>query len=248
MLSSLVAVSSAPARDDIQGLVEKLPHETTIIVLGDSLSAGYGIELKDAWPSLMQTRIRDFGYPIGLVNSSISGETTKGGLSRIDKLLATHQPKLVLVELGANDALRGVPAKHAQKNLVRIVDKIIESGAEALVFEMIVPPNYGQAFTAQYEQMYAEVAEMDHVELVPFFLGGVIFEPGMMQADGLHPTASAQPQLLEEIWPYVDEKIHALNLAAKPAIEMDSGEACRQTTNVPEHQSCEELGENNEFL
>lgn len=248
LLGLLVATTNAIAYDEIADGTETSSRAASIIVLGDSLSAGYGIELKDAWPSLLQTRLLEAGRAVDVVNASISGETTKGGLKRVQKLLSTHHPSLVLVELGANDALRGVPAKHARKNLLAIVDKVIKAGAEVLLFEMIVPPNYGQAFALQYEKMYAEIGELDHVELVPFFLGGVIFAPDMMQADGLHPTALAQPILLEDVWPYIDEKLQALNLMVKPSKETDSKETCTYQADLPQTHACEELGEHNEFL
>ncbi|MEM7466522.1 MAG: arylesterase, partial [Pseudomonadota bacterium] len=178
-----------------------------LLVLGDSLSAGYGISMRNAWPSLLQNRLRDLGSSYEVVNASISGETTKGGLSRIGSLLKKHRPAVVIVELGANDGLRGVPAAHAKENLQQIIEKSVEEGSQVLLFEMKIPPNYGNAFAEQYQRVYDELGQLDQVLLVPFFLAEVIFEPNMMQSDGLHPTKAAQPVILETVWPYVTQVI-----------------------------------------
>lgn len=176
----------------------------TLLILGDSLSAGYGIARNDAWPSLLQEKLSSNGNQSRVVNASISGDTTRGGLNRLQRLLNKHKPDVVMVELGANDGLRGIPAEHARENLVSIIDKSKAVGAKVLLFEMKIPPNYGQVFSDQYQAVYDQLGSVDQVTLVPFFLADVIFKPNMMQADGLHPTAAAQPLLLEHVWPYVD--------------------------------------------
>ena len=219
--------------------------QATIIVLGDSLSAGYGIALQKAWPSLLQERLLLAGYPLQVVNASVSGETTKGGLSRVGKLLKNHQPQLVLIELGANDGLRGVPANHAKNNLQGIIDKVINAGAEVLLFEMIVPPNYGEKFTQLYTKMYEDVAKLPNVNLVPFFLQGVVFAPGMMQEDGLHPTEKAQPVLLDHVWPYVEDTIQKIAGKEHAGCEEDQGlAAVLEIAGI----ECDEVGELDEIL
>ena len=175
----------------------------SLLILGDSLSAGYGIAQDEAWPSLLQDKLIQSGSEIKVINASISGDTTRGGLNRVSRLLKKHQPSLVMLELGANDGLRGIPASHAGQNLRAIIEKSKAAGARVLLFEMKIPPNYGLAFTEQYQAIYSELAQIEQVTLVPFFLADVIFKPGMMQSDGLHPTASAQPLLLEHVWPYI---------------------------------------------
>ena len=179
-------------------------YAQTLLILGDSLSAGYGIAEDDAWPSLLQEKLVRNGSQIKVINASISGDTTRGGLNRVSRLLEKHQPRLVMLELGANDGLRGIPAAHAGQNLRAIIEKSIAAGARVLLFEMKIPPNYGQAFTEQYQAIYDELAQLEQVTLVPFFLADVIFKPNMMQSDGLHPTAAAQPLLLEHVWPFVN--------------------------------------------
>ena len=187
-------------------------HARTLLVLGDSLSAGYGIALDKAWPSLLQARLARAGENTAVVNASISGDTTRGGLNRLAKLLEKHKPNIVMVELGANDGLRGVPAEHARQNLLSIIEQSSAIGAHVLLFEMKIPPNYGHAFAARYQEVYDQLAKLDDVTLVPFFLADVIFKPEMMQADGLHPTAAAQPLLLEHVWPYVETTLAGSNV------------------------------------
>ncbi|MGR8948240.1 MAG: arylesterase, partial [Gammaproteobacteria bacterium] len=197
ILLHATVVSAAPNASQLESM----------LVLGDSLSAGYGISMNQAWPSLLQARLERLGHSIKVINASISGDTTKGGLSRIPRLLSKHNPELVMLELGANDGLRGIPADHAYQNLAAIIEKSVAAGATVLLFEMKIPPNYGPAFAAQYQKVYDDLAASDQVTLIPFFLADVIFKPAMMQNDGLHPTASAQPLLLEHVWPYVQSAI-----------------------------------------
>ena len=192
-----------------------------MLVLGDSLSAGYGISMNQAWPSLLQARLERSGFSTRVINASISGDTTKGGLSRVERLLKKHQPRLVLIELGANDGLRGIPASHARQNLAAIIEKSVAVGAKVLLFEMKIPPNYGPEFAEQYQRVYDELGASDQVVLVPFFLAEVIFKPAMMQSDGLHPTASAQPLLLDHVWPYVHSAISVQGETGQAAGALD---------------------------
>ena len=173
-----------------------------LLVLGDSLSAAYGIDLKDGWVALLEDRLREQGYPYRVTNASISGETTSGGRRRLPALLASHQPRLVLIELGANDGLRGVSLSEIDKNFVSMLQDIANSDATAIVVRMQLPPNYGPAYTQGFNSIYDKLAHAaPGLTLAPFFLSEVILEPELMQPDGLHPTAAAQPRMLDAVWP-----------------------------------------------
>lgn len=173
----------------------------TILVLGDSLSAGYGIAARDSWVSLLERRLKDQGFTHRVVNASISGDTTAGGLSRLPALLERHQPSLVLVELGANDGLRGQPVAQMKKNLVAINAKARSKQAQAVLFEMRIPSNYGARYTEQFTAAFGEVAKAEKLPLVPFFLMPIATDPTQFLDDGIHPTAAAQPKLLDAVWP-----------------------------------------------
>lgn len=191
-----------------------------ILILGDSLSAAYGIAPETGWVALLESRLRSQGYPHRVVNASISGETTSGGRRRLPALLMDHQPALVVVELGANDGLRGFDLGEIRDNLHGMLRAIDQAGAQALVVRMEVPPNYGpeyaQGFTAVYdavERMRPSLAQSP--VLAPFFLADVILDPELMQADGLHPTSRAQPRLLDSLWPAL-EPLLASHMAERP--------------------------------
>lgn len=171
-----------------------------ILVFGDSLSAAYGIPLAQSWPQLLQQRLEKNGFPHRIVNVSISGETTSGGLSRIDKALLDHKPALVVLELGANDGLRGLPLKEMQRNLTGIITACKRRGAKVLLVGMRIPPNYGPRYTDSFFSSYATLAREHRLQLVPFLLEGVAGNRSLMQDDGLHPTAAAQPRVLENLW------------------------------------------------
>lgn len=173
----------------------------TILVLGDSLSAGYGISARDGWVSLLERRLKDQGFPHRVVNASISGDTTAGGLSRLPALLERHTPALVLVELGANDGLRGQPVAQMKKNLVAIAAKARDKKAQAVLFEMRIPSNYGARYTEQFTAAFGELAKAQKLPLVPFFLMPIATDPAQFLDDGIHPTAAAQPKLLDAVWP-----------------------------------------------
>ena len=177
------------------------------MIVGDSLSAGYGIDTAAAWPALLQRRLDELGYAHRVENASISGETTRGGATRLGALLRRHAPALVIVELGANDGLRGIPVAEAERNLRRMIDLIAERGIETLLFEMKVPPNYGPAYSEQFDALYARLGAIDGVRLVPFFLDGVVLNRTLMQSDGLHPNADAQPLILDNVWDYIEDAI-----------------------------------------
>ncbi len=172
-----------------------------MLVLGDSLSAGYGLEPGQGWVTLLEKRLGKLGYEYRVVNASISGETTAGGLERAPRALQLHKPQVVVVELGANDGLRGLPITQARDNLAKIVALTGAAGAKALLVGMQLPPNYGPRYTTEFRRMYADLAKERKLALVPFLLEPVALDMTMMQADGLHPNARAQPALLDTVWP-----------------------------------------------
>jgi acyl-CoA thioesterase-1 len=171
-----------------------------LLVLGDSLSAAYGIAEDDGWVALLQRRLDTEGHDYRVVNASVSGETTDGGLARLPRALDVHRPSIVVVELGANDGLRGISLGEMRRNLLEITELSQASGARVLLVGMHLPPNYGPAYTERFHATFREVADRKRIPLVPFLLDGVGTERSLMQDDGLHPTAAAQPRLLENVW------------------------------------------------
>jgi acyl-CoA thioesterase-1 len=178
-----------------------------ILIVGDSLSAGYGIGIDRAWPALLQQRLAEHGYPHRVENASISGETTRGGATRLGALLERYQPQLVVVELGANDGLRGIAIPEAERNLRRMFAMMSDHRIDTLLFEMRIPPNYGPVYATQFEDMYDRLSELDGVRRVPFFLDGVVLNRSLMQNDGLHPNADAQPVILNNVWDYIEDEL-----------------------------------------
>jgi acyl-CoA thioesterase I len=176
----------------------------TVLVVGDSISAALGLDTRQGWVSLLQNRLQEGGFAHRVVNASISGDTSAGGLARLPALLSQHQPQLVIIELGGNDGLRGQPPAQLQQNLARMVDAATASGAKVLLLGMRLPPNYGQRYTQAFAQVFSDIAADKQVPLVPFLLEGVGGVPGMMQADGIHPAVAAQPQMLENVWPRLE--------------------------------------------
>lgn len=172
-----------------------------ILVLGDSLSAGYGIEVEEGWVEMLNQRLESQGYPHQVANASVSGETTEGGLKRLSRLLDAHQPEWVLLGLGGNDGLRGYPVKKMKANLAEAIEQSRTAGAQVLLLGIQIPPNYGRRYTDQFTAVYPELAEEEGVALVPFMLEGVATKREMMQNDGIHPNAQAQPAILNNIWP-----------------------------------------------
>lgn len=171
-----------------------------LLVLGDSLSAAYGIAPQEGWVALLAERLGSSKHAHKVVNASISGETTAGGLARLPALLAEHKPALVIVELGANDGLRGLPLAQARANLAGALDAIRGAGARALLIGIELPVNYGPQYRDGLRAIYAELARTRHTALVPFLLDGIALDPSLMQDDGLHPVAGAEPQVLETVW------------------------------------------------
>lgn len=172
-----------------------------VLVLGDSLSAGYNIEVAQGWVQLLQQRLNEQGYGHSVVNASMSGETTGGGLNRLPRALQLHSPQVVIVELGGNDGMRALPLSVIRSNLEKIVDLSIEAGAQVVLVGIRIPPNYGQEYGDGFYRIYAELAQSRGLFLVPFALEDIALSEGMMQSDGIHPTASAQTRLLDNIWP-----------------------------------------------
>jgi acyl-CoA thioesterase-1 len=172
-----------------------------ILVFGDSLSAGYGINVDKGWVSLLSKRLGTEGYGFEVVNASVSGETSSGGLGRLPRALATHHPHLVLLELGANDGLRGLPVAGLRTNLRQMIDLCQAAGAKVLLIGIRMPPNYGEQYTVPFAKVYDTVAEETHVPLVPFLMEKVVTRPELIQADGLHPNEQGQPLLLDTVWP-----------------------------------------------
>jgi acyl-CoA thioesterase-1 len=171
-----------------------------LLVMGDSLSAAYGIAAADGWVALLARRLEERTPGWTVVNASISGETTAGGASRIDGELATHRPALVLIELGANDALRGLPAEAARANLSRMISAAKAAGARVLLVGTEIPPNYGPEYAAQFRALYQGLAEEHDVPLLPFLLEPIAREREAFQDDNLHPVAAVQPRLLDHVW------------------------------------------------
>jgi len=173
-----------------------------ILVFGDSISAGYGLaRVEQGWVALLQTRLKEQEYGYQVVNASVSGETTAGGLARLPRALMLHQPKIVILELGGNDGLRALPIAQMRANLVRMIDLSAAAGAQVLLLGMRMPPNYGPDFTEQFRLCYTEVARDKKLPLVPFLLNDIALSPNLMQADGIHPNELGQPQLLANVWP-----------------------------------------------
>jgi acyl-CoA thioesterase I len=172
----------------------------TLLVFGDSLSAAYGLQVDQGWVALLQKRLETQGYGYRVVNASVSGETTSGGRGRIVRALEQHKPSLVILELGANDGLRGLPVKDIEANLATLIAAIRAAKARLLLVGILIPPNYGQQYTTSLANMYSRLAAAQKVPLVPFMLEGVALEPRFMQADGLHPNALGQPRVLENVW------------------------------------------------
>jgi acyl-CoA thioesterase-1 len=176
---------------------------SSILVLGDSISAGYGMNLDDGWVNLMNQTLRQRELAYRMVNASISGETTVGGLKRLPDLLQEHAPSIVVIELGGNDGLRGYPTTKILDNLLTMTDLVKAAGAQPVIITMRIPPNYGSRYTRAFEQVFADAAEQSKATLVPFLFEELAVDAQMMQDDGIHPTAKAQPLLVEGFLPFL---------------------------------------------
>ena len=172
----------------------------TILVMGDSLSAGFGLARNESWPALLGQRLQDTGSAYTVANASISGETTAGGRTRLDGALQQFKPNVVILALGANDGLRGLPVKQMRENLESMTQLARKAGARVLIAGMKLPPNYGATYTRDFEAAFAAVATQQHAALLPFLLEPIAAERSAFQNDGLHPVAAAQPRILEHVW------------------------------------------------
>lgn len=190
LLLSVIVSSSVSAR--------------TLLVLGDSLSAAYGIRPEQGWVALLETRLQQGYADINVVNASISGETTQGGITRLPALIERHQPDWIVLELAANDGLRGMPLALIQRNITQLIELSEQANAKPLLVGIRLPPNYGVSYTQRFYALFETLADEYDVSRVPFLLEGVALQQGLMQADGLHPTAKAQTVLLENVWPYLE--------------------------------------------
>ena len=171
-----------------------------ILVLGDSLSAEYGLPRGTGWVTLLEGELAKEKSPWSVFNASISGETSSGGLTRLPALLSQKNPGIVLIELGANDALRGLPVNQTEANLRQMIQMSKKSGAKVLLCGIQIPTNYGQTYTSQFKQLYPQLANQERVELLPFFLEGVATKPELFQADRLHPNVDAQSMIFKNVW------------------------------------------------
>ena len=172
----------------------------TIMVFGDSLSAAYGLSSEQGWVSLLGRRLAQSGLPWQVANASVSGETTAGGVRRLAEDMKRHQPAIVLIELGANDALRGQPVREIRANLERMIRQVRRAHAQPVLVGVMIPPNYGIDYAREFREMYPSVARQERVPLVPFLLAGIADHPDLFQADQLHPTAAAQPRIVDNVW------------------------------------------------
>lgn len=182
------------------------PH--VILVMGDSLSAGYGIDPAQGWVSLLQQRLKAQGYDYTVVNASVSGETSGGGLTRFPQALASAKPGIVILELGANDGLRGLPVQGMRDDLAKMISSAQAAGAKVLLVGMLMPPNYGAPYTQAFAATFPELAKQYKLPLVPFLLSGVADHRESLQADGLHPQAKAEPKVLDNVWPFLKPLLH----------------------------------------
>jgi acyl-CoA thioesterase-1 len=179
--------------------------------MGDSLSAGFGLEPGESWVSLLDKQLTDQDYGYRTINASISGETTSGGLTRIARALKLHKPGIVIIELGGNDGLRGIPASQMQQNLAAMIDASIDAGARVLLVGIRIPSNYGRSYTEKFRAVFPTLAEQYRVPLIPFLLEDIAMDAGMMQADGIHPNAQAQPLMLELVWEHLEPMTQKLD-------------------------------------
>ena len=179
----------------------------TVLIFGDSLSAGFGIDVDQSWAALLQSRLESQGYEHRVINASISGETTEGGVARIGAALERFQPALIILELGGNDGLRGFPAERLRGNLDKIVVASKDSGAAVVLLGIRIPSNYGARYTEAFENTFRDVAIEHDIPWIEFFMEGIALNEELMQADGIHPNREAQPLLLENAWPIISASL-----------------------------------------
>jgi acyl-CoA thioesterase I len=181
---------------------------TLILVFGDSISAGYGLALEQGWVELLKTRLKSQGYGYQVVNASVSGETTAGGLARLPRALELHHPSIVILELGGNDGLRALPIAQMRANLTQMVNLSTAVGAKVLLLGMRMPPNYGPQYTEQFAMVFSDLAAEKKTPVVPFLLTDIALSPSLLQNDDIHPNALGQPILLDNVWPTLKPLLH----------------------------------------
>jgi acyl-CoA thioesterase-1 len=179
-----------------------------ILVFGDSISAGYGLALEQGWVELLKTRLKSQGYGYQVVNASVSGETTAGGLARLPRALELHHPSIVILELGGNDGLRALPIAQMRANLTQMVNLSTAVGAKVLLLGMRMPPNYGPQYTEQFAMVFSDLAAEKKTPVVPFLLTDIALSPSLLQNDDIHPNALGQPILLDNVWPTLKPLLH----------------------------------------
>jgi acyl-CoA thioesterase I len=179
-----------------------------ILVFGDSISAGYGLPLEQGWVELLKTRLKSQGYGDQVVNASVSGETTAGGLARLPRALELHHPSIVILELGGNDGLRGLPIAQMRANLTQMATLSTAAGAKVLLLGMRMPPNYGPEYTKQFAMVFSDLATERKIPFVPFLLTDIALSPALLQGDDIHPNALGQPILLDNVWPTLKPLLH----------------------------------------
>jgi acyl-CoA thioesterase-1 len=205
-LSCLIYFSSWAAADE----------NLTLLIYGDSLSASYGIEQEQGWVNLLKIKLLFENLPVDVVNGSVSGETTTGGLARLPAMLNSYQPQLLILELGGNDGLRGLPLELVRENLASMIDLAKANGTKVIIAGIQIPPNYGPRYTAPFFDTYAALAEQKSLPLVPFLIEGIPQQPELMQNDGIHPRAEAQLMILDNVWPILEPQLKSLlNRVAK---------------------------------
>ncbi|GAA6167704.1 arylesterase [Sessilibacter corallicola] len=184
-----------------------ISYAKSVLILGDSISAGYGINPHAGWVALLEQKLSSVSddNEVNVINASVSGNTSSDGLARLPKLIEAHTPDIIVVELGGNDGLRGHPLKVMESNLNSIIALGKNAGSEVILAGIEIPPNYGQRYTNEFKKVFVRVAEKNDVPFIPFILEGIALEPELMQDDGIHPTEDAQPLLLENIWPSLKE-------------------------------------------
>lgn len=179
-----------------------------LLVLGDSLSSGYGIDMDHSWVNLLRERINEQGYRFEVINASISGDTTRGARVRLNPMLDEIQPAITIVELGGNDGLRGLPLDEMQDNLAAIIERLLQVDSQVLLVPMKLPPNYGPAYTSRFEMIYSKLADQYGIKMLPFILKGIAEDDTLMQDDGIHPVSGAQEKMLDNLWPDLLPLLH----------------------------------------
>ncbi|MBI3621104.1 MAG: arylesterase [Nitrospirae bacterium] len=191
-------------------------NRPVIVAFGDSLTSGLGLPVDEAYPAQLERRLREAGYPHRVINAGVSGDTTAGGVRRVDAVLS-HQPAIVIVEFGANDGLRGLSISQTRENLANILDRLRSAGARVILAGMKLPPNYGPEYTGQFAAIFPELARTHGATLIPFFLDGVATRPQLNQTDGIHPTAEGYSVTVNTLWPLLEPLLKSSGPARRPA-------------------------------